>query len=72
MMQKAFEITNEAAQNEIHFYFIHQYGQRVKILKIDGEEYDYIDPNTSLNRGTEEIFFSFQALCKIEMELIGS
>jgi hypothetical protein len=37
MMQKAFEITNNVANNEIHFYFIDQYGQRVKILKIDRE-----------------------------------
>jgi hypothetical protein len=38
MMQKSFEISNEVANNEIHFYFIDQYGQRVKILKIDREE----------------------------------
>jgi phosphosulfolactate synthase (CoM biosynthesis protein A) len=35
MLQEAFEITNEAAHNEIHFYFIDQYGQRVRILNID-------------------------------------
>jgi hypothetical protein len=72
MMQKAFEIINKACHNEIHFYFIDQYGQRVKILKIDREEYDDIHPNTSLNRGIDERFFSFQSLYKIEMELISS
>jgi hypothetical protein len=72
MMQKSFEISNEVANNEIHFYFIDQYGQRVKILKIDREEYEDIDSNTSTVRGMEERFFSFQALHKIEMELISS
>jgi hypothetical protein len=48
MMQKSFEISNEVANNEIHFYFIDQYGQRVKILKIDREEYEDIDPNTGI------------------------
>jgi hypothetical protein len=72
MMQKSFEISNEVANNEIHFYFIDQYGQRVKILKIDREEYEDIDPNTQIVRGTDERFFSFQALYKIEMELISS
>jgi hypothetical protein len=71
-MQKSFEISNEVANNEIHFYFIDQYGQRVKILKIDREEYEDIDPNTQILRGTDERFFSFQALYKIEMELISS
>jgi hypothetical protein len=72
MMQKSFEISNEVANNEIHFYFIDQYGQRVKILKIDREEYEDIDPNTFVVRGIEERFFSFQVLYKIEMELISS
>jgi hypothetical protein len=72
MKQKSFEISIEVANNEIHFYFIDQYGQRVKILKIDREEYDDIDSNTSFNRGLEERFFSFQSLYKIEMELISS
>jgi hypothetical protein len=72
MMQKSFEITNEVANNEINFYFINKYGQRVKILKIDRELYQDIVPNTGVFRGTDERFFSFQALYKIEMELIGS
>jgi hypothetical protein len=72
MMQKSFEISNEVANNEIHFYFIDQYGQRVKILKIDREEYNDIDPNTGVDKGIDERFFSFQALYKIEMELISS
>jgi hypothetical protein len=67
MMQKSFEISNEVGNNEIHFYFIDQYGQRVKILKIDREEYEDIDPNTLIVRGIEKRFFSFQALYKIEI-----
>jgi hypothetical protein len=44
----------------------------VKILKIDREEYDDIAPDTGIVRSKEERFFSFQALYKIEMELISS
>jgi hypothetical protein len=72
MMQKSFEISNEVANNEIHFYFVDQYGQRVKILKIDREKYDVIAEDTGIVRSREERFFSFQALYKIEMELISS
>jgi hypothetical protein len=72
MMQKSFEVYNEVVNNEIHFYFIEQYDQRVKILKIDREEYDDINPNIGVVKSREERFFSFQALYKIEMELIGS
>jgi hypothetical protein len=56
----------------IHFYFIDQYGQRVKILKIDREKYDVIAEDSGIVRSREERFFSFQALYKIEMELISS
>jgi hypothetical protein len=72
MKQKVFEISNKAAHNEIHFYFIDQYGQRVKILKIDREDHQDIDLSTFIVSGREERFFSFQALYKIEMELISS
>jgi hypothetical protein len=72
IMQKSFEISNEVANNEIHFYFIDQYGQRVKILKIDREEYENIAPDTGIVKGIQERFFSFQALYKIEMDLISS
>jgi hypothetical protein len=46
VMQKVFEISNETTHNEIQFYFINQYGQKVKILKLDREEYEDINPNT--------------------------
>jgi hypothetical protein len=68
MMQKSFETSNEVANNEIHFYFINQYGQRVKILKIDRKQHEDIARNTQIVKGIQKRFFSFQALYKIEME----
>jgi hypothetical protein len=71
MLQKLYEVP-AGMVDQLHFHFIDQYGQKLKVLQIKREVIPQAVPNEEGNSQMVDVdtFWAFQSLYKIEMELI--
>jgi hypothetical protein len=72
MLQKLYEVPSGMVVAQLHFHFIYQYGQKVKILQVKREVVQTAVQNKEGDTQIVDLdtFLAFESSYKIEMELI--
>jgi hypothetical protein len=70
MLQNLYEVP-AGMVDQLHFHFIDQYGQKVKVLQIERDVVQQAVPDEESNSQIVDVetFWTFQALYKIERKL---